>query len=168
MLKRKTPLKAKKPLQRRTPLRAKGIARAGAGRLTKRAVRTWAQSPNGKAYCAQYKIWCSKVDDLQEAACGRKFCVACFARTGQRKFGPTVRHHWIYPRSEARQYRFEPINGANICPYCHYLAHKNGKISFNEMRLLIAKGMTALGILTKEQILAVYDKRQPSSIAKGE
>lgn len=168
MLKQKTPLKRKKPLQRRTPLRAKGIARAGAGRLTKRKIISWAKTPQGAAYNAEYNKWRGKVNDLQQAACGSIFCVACWAKNGgYRKYGPMVKHHWIYTRSDVRQYRFEPINGANICPHCHYLAHKNGKISFNEYRLLISRAMIALGILTREQILAVYDKKQPSSL-KGE
>lgn len=154
---KKTPLQRKKPLQRRKPLRAKGIARAGQPSLTKRGVITWARSASPKAleYNAKYKDWQNKVDEMHDRALyhgAPKFCILCG------KTGPTVRHHWIHPRSDAPQYRFEPINGAILCPWCHHCAHAHGRISYNEYRLKIAAAFQAYGIAPKSAIVAIYDK----------
>lgn len=157
---KRTPLKRKKPLQRRKPLRAKAIKRDGQPRLTKRGVKTWTHSGSPKAleYNARYKDWQDKVDEMHDRAIfhgGRKFCILCG------RMGATVRHHWIHLRSDAPQYRFEPYNGAIICPLCHMKAHAHGRASYNEYRLKIAAAFERYGIASKDAIVAIYNKTWP-------
>lgn len=157
---KKTPLQRKKPLQRRTPLRAKGISRPGQPSLTKRAVKTWTRSasPRAKEYNAKYKDWQNKVDEMHDEALyhgGPKFCILCG------KTGPTVRHHWIHLRSDAPQYRFEKVNGAILCPWCHHCAHAHGRVSFNEYRFKIAAAFERYGIADKLVVSAIYNKKYP-------
>lgn len=145
---KKTPLKQKTPLKRRKPLRAKAIKRAGQPSLTKRGIKTW----------AKYKQWQNDVDEMHDRALyhgGRKFCILC-GHTGA-----TVRHHWIHLRSDAPQYKFEPVNGAILCPMCHQKAHAHGRISYNEYRLKIANAFELYGIASKKTILTIYDKKWP-------
>lgn len=157
---KKTPLKQKTPLKRRKPLRAKAIKRAGQPSLTKRGIKTWAHSASPRAieYTIKYKQWQNDVDEMHDRALyhgGRKFCILC-GHTGA-----TVRHHWIHLRSDAPQYKLEPVNGAILCPMCHQKAHAHGRISYNEYRLKIADAFERYGIASKETILAIYDKKWP-------
>lgn len=157
MLKQKTPLKQKKPLKRKKPLRAKGISRPGQPRLTKAGIKTWAQSGSAAsmAYRAEYKKWVAEVKKRHNAAAwqdGTPFCIICG------KICNPIVHHWIYPRSQAKQYRLEPINGACICNQCHMAAHQSNA-AYNECRLKIMDAFERYGLADKADIIAIYEKR---------